>query len=256
VVFLCAVAACSRAPSPTDHATSTTVASATPMVPPPPSASAAPEQLAEYEGPAGLRWGQSPAEAKTVLSAKYTFRREDSADKGQVLEQTWAGEFAGFKTESIAVDFFDKKRFVAFGATLPAKDVRPAARRWLDLVETTTKVHGAPSRFTPPPELQSARKIADNYPDLPNKERLQQLASQIDAFQETAGTSGFDALDRKIARGDWEPVALWKFKGDTAILIKVEVGEPDSHGGRSLKPVWLAMSGEKLEWKNQPKSEL
>jgi hypothetical protein len=221
---------------------------------PSPSASAAPEELAEYDGPAGLRWGQSPAEAKKVLSAKYTFLREDAADEGQVLEQTWNGEFAGFDPESIFVDFFDKKRFLAFGVTFPAKDVRPAARRWLDLVEATTKAHGPPWRFTPAPELPTAQKLAENYPDLPNKAKLKELAAQIDALQGVAGSSGYDALDRKIARGDWEPMALWKFKGENTIAVKVDIGKPDKRGNRALKPMWVAMSGEKVEWKKSTRA--
>jgi hypothetical protein len=128
------------------------------------------------------------------------------------LEQVWGGDFSGFATESIAVDFFDQKRFVAFGAVLLAKDVQPASQRWLDLVKATTKMHGAPSRFAPPPE-------------------------QVDA-----GTAAYDALDKRIAGGEWEPLALWNFKGGAAILIKVEVGMLDNNGNRSLKPVWLAMT--------------
>lgn len=220
------------ATSATPAASSEAVASAAP------SATAKPKTIPkDYEGPLGLTWGQSPAEVRAALSKKFTFRREGMV--GKMFSQTYAGAFAGQKAEEIDANFTDKK-FIMLTAMYAAKDVRPASRRWRDLVDKTIETHGEPSKMAPIPEIPGLSGAASAYPNTPNAEKIRKLEAALDGMAEAAGDTGYGALDRKIAKGDWTPSAGWKFANGAVIVVTVLVGDPDASGARALHPTWMA----------------
>jgi hypothetical protein len=67
--------------------------------------------------------------------------------------------------------------------------------------------------------------------------------------------AGGESLDREIERGDWTPLASWKFADDAAVLAQVQVGPPDAQGHHALPATWTAVGGEFKTWTDALKSK-
>lgn len=198
----------------------------------------------DYDGPLGLKWGQPPADVKSALQGKLTFVDESQNDNGKTLSHHYKGAFGGIEPETIEVSFYEQK-LIAVVAVLQAKDVRPASRRWLDLVAKTVEVHGKPIKLSPVPNVPKLSAALSAYPDTPNAEKIRELGSLFDEMSEQA--SG-DSLDRKIERGDWSPAAAWKFQNGSGIAVGVAVGPADRNGRHALTPTWMAFGGDFKAW--------
>lgn len=192
-----------------------------------PSASAAPP-LAEYKAPLGLTWGQSPKDAKAILSKRLTFRREYT-DKEGTIEQTYVGQFAGTDPEMIGVDFSVKDGLFGVVAVYPAADERPASKRWEDLTEKMRAEYGEPAQFNAPPKTQ-AEAVAEAYPETGNKAKIVTLMG-------AASPGRYEELDAKIVKGDWAPSAIWGFSNAAVLVLVNDIR--DANGHHALKPYWF-----------------
>ena len=205
-----------------------------------PSASAAPpKELPEYKAPLGLTWGQSPKEAKALLSKRLTFRREYPTDNGATIEQSYGGQFAGVDTQMVGVDFSPSAGLIAVAAMYPAADDRPASKRWLDVVDKMRADYGDPTKFSAPPKTQAeaAAVAAEAYPDTPNKAKIATLLG--------ASTIGrYDELDIKIVKGEWTPSAVWEFSN--AMVLVLVNDTRDANSKHSLKVNWMFMTKDSM----------
>jgi hypothetical protein len=157
-----------------------------------------------YEGPLGLKWGQSVAEVKAALEGRYTLVEE------RATGLAYTGAFAGEPTEAL-VFAFDGTGLGGLVVMYPSTDVRPAARRWVDLVEQMRSSYGEPTKITKEPGSAVRKELATRYM----------------------------LLDVQIAGGSWEPSATWTFANGVDVTIRVNVGAPNEHGNRPLQPVWI-----------------
>jgi hypothetical protein len=191
-----------------------------------------------YEGPAGLKWGQSPGEVRKALSGRFHFVKEDT--QKDVTAQSYTGEFSGFKVDT-AISFFVASKLAGLTVLLPARDERPASRRWQDMVDAMTKAKGEPTEIS---SLPSQAKLSDAIKAYPgrSKAQIQQLSALFDAAASKAGMSGYEELDARVRRGEIAPYAQWRFKDDVRVTIALQVSQPDQAGQRRLTPVWAFMT--------------
>ena len=177
----------------------------------------------------------------------FKFKSQEKADGGKSIKQLYSGNFAGFQSDNIELDFDGTKLFVV-GVTLPTQDTRPASKRWQELADATAQVHGQPTNVTPPPSTGSMRDVVEKYPDTPNRQHIQALAAFVDDSNQLAGVGGFSGLDRKVENGEWKPMAMWKFRNKAMILIMVQVDQPNRFGDRRLHPSWGAVGPDFEAW--------
>lgn len=204
-----------------------------------------------YDGPLGLTWGLSPSEVKDALQGKLTFVEEFADERAKLFSQRYKGSFGGITPEGIEVAFREKK-LIAVIAQLQANDVRPASRRWLELVEATVAAHGAPGQLSEVPKAPKLSAVLSAYPDTPNAGKIRELGSLLDDMSEQ---SNAEMLDRRIERGDWTPSALWKFQNESGIGVSIVVGPADRYGHHPLTPTWVAYGSGFKAWLESVKSK-
>jgi len=204
------------------------LATAAPLIAAPRMASSKP-----YEGPAGLKWGQTRAEVRAILEEKFEFQDENPMDG--VIIQAYTGEFAGEPADAIGVFFIDDK-LVQLAVVYPSVDSRPASKRWEVIVQKMTETYGAPTAASNPPKGAEMSDAFKAYPNTKNKQRIQELAQ---AFDGANATLRYQQLDAAIVSGSWEPKAQWTFDADVRIEVSVRVDPPDEYGQRTLRVVWL-----------------
>lgn len=230
------VAALRRSPSPVQHPETPTATPATaPVAPPPPRDPVLP---IDHPGPAGVAWGTSAADAKRLLATKLHLTWEGLESDEHAWLQHYTGEFAGLVVEQVEATFaYDKARpqdrpLMVFVVILTARDERPASRRWLDIVEKMRGAYGEPSEFSAPPEDIGAT-VTDRA------KQSEHFKNSLSALGGLLSGSRFSQLDREIAQGTWQPSARWRFRNHVMVGATVLVAQPDKHGHRDLKPVWL-----------------
>ena len=167
------------------------------------------EDAAGYAPPAGLKWGQSPDEAKKALLASgFSFQGQELLGAGHV-KQTYQGTLEGFALESATVNFRDGE-LNALILMLPDLDPRPATQRWQELVDAMRRTGGAPSRLSPLPKASGAVG---------------------------GGPGDYAALDRRIREGLPSPYATWVSK-NSAVTISINANKLAGSGVRALRPSW------------------
>lgn len=181
-----------------------------------------------FTGPLGLTWGQSPAEGRAALKkSALRFIREERGPGTSSLH--YSGMFGGFATDDIQIDFRDG-RLMSVLVVLAARDERAKTRRWSEIVEKLTEAHGPPaeSTTTAPTRADAIAKTAAEHPDDPT---LTLIASRAgDRYEE---------LDLRVRRGDWKPVAKWKFWNGAGIATFVVPGPPNADGQIALAVGWF-----------------
>lgn len=194
---------------------------------------------AAHPGPAGVKWGQSPAEVKAALSERYRFVKE--FDDGPIHEQEYAGEFSGFATEAIAASFLDS-RLGAFTVALRERDERPASRRWLEIVEKMADRYGEPDEISAVPTTVTG---AVNVRAKAGAESR----SSVSAWRSIQGVRPglFQEIDRLARLGEWTAVAQWTFANGVVVAAGVRPGEPNQLGTRTLQPFWMFVTREAAE---------
>lgn len=208
---------------------------------PAPPASAADRVVpVDHPGPAGVAWGTSPGDAKRLLQKKLRLAWEGPETDERAWLQQYTGEFAGLAVEQVEASFaYDKARprerpLMAFVVTLGARDVRPASRRWLDIVAKMEAAYGQPSRIAPIPAdvggtVSERAKTSEHF------------QGSLSALGQLLSATRFDQLDRQIAQGSWQPIAHWKFQNHVQVTATVLVSQPDKYGRRELRPAWVFM---------------
>jgi hypothetical protein len=152
-----------------------------------------------YDGPLGLAWGMSPAEATKRLEGL-----EWTQGNGTETDLHFTGQpFGGLATEHLEAAFTEDK-LTRVGVVLEAGGTGGATRVYEYMLREMRKTYGDPYREGPPPP--------------PLKEK---------------GEARQSRLDKAIKEGAWKPAARWAFKNGAIILISV-----DWQDGR-LVPMWI-----------------
>jgi hypothetical protein len=153
-----------------------------------------------YEGPLGLKWGQSKKAVLSALAGRFTLR-EGKADRLLV-----DGDFAGFKTDGVFL-FFKKGGLVSVFVVLQRNDERARSRVWRDVVVAMVEAYGLPDE-----------------PEIPIPPSLASLS--------------YDALDVAIRSGNWTPRVTWVFPNEARSTVSVQADRVDQNGKRLLDVTW------------------
>lgn len=192
-----------------------------------------------YDGPLGLRWGQSADAVVQALEDRFEFE-EQAIELGHDASALLAeGDFAGRRTEMVAFIFTTDELAVVL-VSLQHLDQRPALRRWREVVDELRQVHGPPTSIAKEPALpgEAVAREAKKRP------ALRGTASLLEAM---GGGGNRDALlEVEITNGRWEPKAEWKFRNAT-IAVRVSANEPDEFGVRRLSVDWLFGDNARME---------
>lgn len=165
----------------------------------------------DHYGPLGLRWGKSPAEARSILNGKLTFVEEKQAEEApyHTIDQVWSGNFGKLGTDRIFLRFY-KGEFFYFAAYMDSRSTGAVSGMFYQIVERIRKVYGAPIRESKPPKVASNQSIHDNLPLTENRDGVLQLL-----WNESLQVSELNTWklhDLHILTGMWRPLADWRFK--------------------------------------------
>lgn len=182
----------------------------------PPAAAPPPHhEESDFAAPAGLKWGESPDEAKKALLAdNLSFQGQvGSGDAGmnQVYQGTFSVSHVGvgdplsaFAAASALAEFRDGK--LSALVVVPAGDGRPASQVWQDMVDKMRHLGGEPTKLLSP-------------------------------FPKKAGADQYAVVDQKLKTGTSAPSATWVFKG-ALVTISINSSKLDPSGARVLHPAW------------------
>lgn len=155
-----------------------------------------------YDGPVGLRWGMAPDSAKKTLAKSFKLLGESVKSKN-VNGQIWRGAFAG-ETSELTL-FFLSGELSMIALEQQTADMKPASKRWAELVKNMTDKYGAPGRI-------------ESLPDIV-------VANEHHRYQ---------VLDLRIAGGGLAPQAQWYFNNGATVWIFTSLSDPDANGVRDV----------------------
>lgn len=151
----------------------------------------------QYAGPSGINWGDSIEEVTPVLSARFKFVNQDTAQNGALFHQEYHDTFAGYQTESIRVGFVDNKFFEML--VIPKQSSTGSiAKKWYDIVQTIKDKYGKPNILVLPSSIRSLQEITNEK-----------------YFKD------FSVFDSEIRERNWYPLAVWKYQNHASIKVEI-----------------------------------
>lgn len=193
-----------------------------------------------YEGPLSLKWDMTSDQVTAAIGTQLDAHEgNEPIPAGGSGALAYTGTFAN--DNAAALFFFKRGKYTGAAIIFPGPDVRPASSKWETYVRLMTEKYGKPTKLTAPPEDPDLKKAMSGYPRTKNRDRILEIASLYDSIRQS---SRFDLLDAKIMRGEWAPVAEWKFDNSTTVRISVQVNTPDASGMRALTPTWIFAHGD------------
>lgn len=205
----------------------------------------------EHRGPFGLKWGKSPADARSILANKVQFVEEKPAEEApyHTIDQRYSGTFGKLPTVDIVLRFYQGE-FFYMAVTLATTEAGSASKVWQQIVGKMQRVYGKPLVIHEPQPLASMQAIVENLP-VQNREAVMPLLwnerLKVDA-------QGLDTLrDLQIKIGLWDPFAGWRFPNKVIVQTFMhQEANPDRSPKGPLKPVWIFAKEDRFKlWRKQ-----
>ncbi len=192
----------------------------------------------EHPGPFGLKWGKSPADARSILASKVQFVEEKPAEEApyHTIDQRYSGAFGKLPTADIFLRFH-KGEFFYMAVTLATAEAGSASKVFDQVVGRMKRVYGKPLVNNEPPTMDSMQAIVENMP-VQNREEVMPLfwneRLKVDA-------KGIHTLrDLQVRIGLWDPFAGWRFANKVVVQTFMhQEANPDKTPKGPLKPVWI-----------------
>lgn len=201
-------------------------------------ASPADAKTREHPGPFGLKWGKSPADARSILAAKVQFVEEKPAEEApyHTIDQRYSGPFGKLPTADIFLRFH-KGEFFYMAVTLATAEAGSASKVFDQVVGKMTRVYGKPLVIHEPPSMASMQAIVENMP-VQNREAVMPLFWNERLKVDEKGTHTLRDLQVRI--GLWDPFAGWRFANKVVVQTFMhQEANPDKTPKGPLKPVWI-----------------
>jgi hypothetical protein len=199
-----------------------------------------------YSGPLGLRWGKSPADARSILANKLTFVTETPGDLNSynTIDQRYAGSFAGLPIAE-AILKFHRGEFFYLGVILQTAEAKSATRVFERVVAKMRKTYGPPRKETRPPRLASGKSISDHVPLADKRPWVLPLLwnEQTRADEEKL----YQLHDLNIRTGLWDPFAGWRFPNGVTIQVFVHLERLKLGERGLLKPIWIFAKEDRIK---------
>ena len=199
-----------------------------------------------YSGPLGLRWGQSPADVRSILANKLEFVSETPGEQNSyhTIDLRYRGVFAELPIAEALLKFH-RGEFFYLSVVLQTATAGTASKVFFDALSRMKKAYGPPLKESKPPELASRRSISDHIP-LADK-RPWVLPLMWNERTRADHDQLHQLYDLHIRTGLWEPFAGWRFPNDVSIQVFIV---SESRGGERpavLKPVWIFAKDDKVK---------
>ncbi len=174
----------------------------------------------DHYGPLGLKWGKSPAEARSILANKLLFIEEKPAAEApyNTIDQLYSGNFGKLYTDKIFLRFY-KGEFFYMAGYMNVRKAGTVSGVFYEIVDRVKEVYGTPAKETKPPKVTSNFSIHDNLPLTENKDGTLQLL--WNESRQVSELNVWKLHDIHILTDMWKPIAEWRFKNN--ILIQTFV---------------------------------
>jgi len=205
----------------------------------------------DHYGPLGLKWGKSPAEARSILANKLEFIEEIPAEEApyHTIDQVYSGNFGKLLTDKIFLRFY-KGEFFYLAAYMNVDRAGTVSGVFHEVVSLVKELYGAPMKESRPPQVTSNYSIHDNLPWTENKDATLQLL-----WNESRRVSEMNLWklhDIHILTDMWRPIAEWRFKN--GILIQTFVHRDTfSDGTKGVPKLYWIFAWEDVfrAWRNE-----
>lgn len=151
-----------------------------------------------YQGPSGLKWGNSIKEARQIMDQRFDMHEMQTVNNGTLYQITYGKSFAGYKTRSIVIRFVDNK-FFEMNVSFDYVNENSISKKWYTIVSKMIDKYGNPNHIDLPKSIQSLQEVVD-----------QKLFKDFSVF------------DMEIKENSWRPKAIWEYKNNVAIIISVK----------------------------------
>jgi len=170
----------------------------------------------DHYGPLGLKWGKSPAEARSILANKLNFVEEKPAEEApyNTIDQLYSGNFSKLFTDKIFLRFY-KGEFFYMAGYMNVRRAGTVSGVFYEIVDRVKEVYGNPIRESRPPKVASDYSIHDNLPITENKDGTLQLL--WNESRQVSELNAWKLHDIHILTDMWKPIAEWRFKNNVLI---------------------------------------
>lgn len=211
------------------------------------AAKAAP--LLPYPGPLGLRWGQSPADVRSILANKMEFISEvpGSSNSYNTIDLRYGGRFADLPVAEALLKFH-RGEFFYLAVTLQTSKAGAASKVYFQVIEKMRQAYGSPTKESKPPQLASQQSISDH---IPLADKRPWVLPLLWNEQTRADSDKLNQLyDLHIRTGLWDPFAGWRFPNGVIVQSFIHP-EPQKDGQAViLKPIWIFAKEDRIhKWR-------
>jgi hypothetical protein len=205
-----------------------------------------------HPGPFRLKWGKSPADARSMLGGKVEFASEQPADEAPytTIDQRYTGRFGGLPTKEIRLRFHEGEFFylsVQLDVAGPGAS-GTASKVWGKVVRKMREAYGPPLRVNEPPTLSSKQAVLDHV--LPEPDRESGMPPLWNEQTRQSDLVLHRLRDEEIRLGLWDPFAAWRFENQVVVQVFMHSTLGEDGKPTPLVPVWIFAKEDRFKkWK-------